>query len=255
MTSETPFVGFAAPDRNGAAGPTAPVPVLTGALMPSTIICGTSRAAVPGLAGGFDNWADAYAATPVDIELLCHKYPAMCDAVAYQQPTLLAAPVVAAPTSNPAIDLRDWLTPDISIASLAAACGVSDRGFYAWLAGGRIRERNAVRLHQVRAVVQSVFRARGRQATIRWLLTPQARLDLSNPLDALAAGRQIDVLQLVTAALSRGNARTSGPTIAEDTGEAFSSYELAVEQQGPGYSPRVRRRRRVGEASVDKTAG
>jgi hypothetical protein len=257
MTSETPIVAYSRhnvtwePVFSTGAG----VGHLHNQPPGSTTVIGIRKAAVAGLISAFDAWYEAGHVTPVDTEFICHSQPALCKAIdMHPEPTFLGFRPHAAPSTNPAIDLREWLSPDIAIASLAAACGVSERGFYGWLAGGGIRERNARRLHQVRSITHALMRVFGRDGAIEWLLTPQKRLALATPLDALAADRQTEVLALVSAAATRSAPPAAGPMIAEDLTEDFSSYDLALSQAGPQYKPRKRRRRRVGEASVDEAA-
>jgi len=209
-------------------------------------VLGTEEGTIADLVSAFDAWAEADIGTPVDEDYLRCFHREICKLMALRpEPARLLSPSAPAPTHNPAADLRRWLSPEIAIPSIAAACGVSERGFYGWLAGGGIRERNARRLHQVRAVVQALMSRVGRQRTIEWLLSPQPALDLVAPLDALAAGDQNRVLDLITDSLSRTMARPTGPMIAEDVGEDFSSYDLALVQAGPEYQPARRRRRRT----------
>jgi hypothetical protein len=239
MTSETPILGYPQP-------PTAHqherVGALPGSYVWGTVVVGTDEDSVADLVLAFDAWAEAELATPVDREYLCRFHEGICRLMALRpDPARLLSPSVATPTENPAADLRRWLSPEIAMPSIAAACGVSERAFYGWLAGAGMRERNARRLHQVRSIVQALMLRRGREQTIEWLLSPQRSLDLATPLDALAAGDQDRVLTLITDSLARATPRPAGPMIAENVGEDFSSYDLAMAQG----DPRRRRRRRT----------
>jgi hypothetical protein len=145
---------------------------------------------------------------------------------------------------NPAADLKRWLTPDVSVPTIAEACGVSTRAFYGWLEGGGIRERNARRVHDVRSIVQALMLRLGRPRAIAWLLSSQPALDLRSPLDAMRTeglDRVLDLLRSVIPATSRPP--IAGPRIAEDEEEDFSFQELRLEQLGPDFRPRRRRRR------------
>jgi hypothetical protein len=251
MTSETPLVAGDLKRSNEAASRLSNLVV--GASFQSgsiTLVCGIDRTAVINLADGFERWADAFDFTPVEC-CISDDWPVM---VRYEQPMLMATPFVPLPTENPASDLRDWLTPQIGIASIAAACGVSDRSFRNWLAGTPIRQRNAARVHQVRSIVQTLLRALGRDGMIAWLLTPQVSLGLVAPLDALKQDQQTNVLRLVTGRAARVGPRPSGPMIAESADEDFSSYQLAADQLPAGQAPRIRRRHKPGETSLDEAA-
>jgi hypothetical protein len=190
----------------------------------------------------FDAWAQPFAdRTPVDNEHLCQLLRLMP-----QTSLLVAERHAPAATKNPAEDLRRWLAPEISVPSIAAACGVSERGFYGWLAGGGIRERNARRLHGVRAIVQALMLRLGRAKTIEWMLSPRAELGLTPPIAALAEGRHEDVLRALDLSLpATAPPAMSGPRFAEDTAEHFSSEDLLLEQVDDAERrPRRRRRRR-----------
>jgi len=151
----------------------------------------------------------------------------------------------AAPTSSPAEDLRRWLAPQISIASIAKACGVSERGFYGWLEGGGMREKNARRLHQLRATVQALMLRMDRSQVVEWLLTPQASLDLTSPIEALGETRYDEVVGLLTEAIpARSRPPRTGPVIAEDTAEDFDTFELTSTASDSAARDRRKRRRR-----------
>jgi len=257
MTSETPILGYPELEHTwlAAATPHDRPSYFARGYSSGTVVLGTEERTIAELVTAFGAWAEADAATPVDEDYLCRFHRQICKVMSLRPgPARLLSPSTPAPTQNPAADLRRWLSPEIAIPSIAAACGVSERGFYGWLAGGGMRERNARRLHQVRAIVQALMLRLGRDRTIEWLLSPQRALDVTAPLDALAAGDQDRVLGLVTDSVARTKARPAGPRIAEDAGDDFSSYGLAVTQAGVEYQPRRRRRRRAGEASVGPPA-
>src|SRR5436309_3275127 len=137
MTSETPILNYTWPM---AVHEHQAIPALPGSHARGTVVVGTDENRVADLVLAFNAWAEGELATPVDEEYLCRFHEEICRLMALRpDPARLLSASAPTPTENPAADLRRWLSPEIAIPSIAAACGVSERGFYGWLAGGGMR--------------------------------------------------------------------------------------------------------------------
>lgn len=155
-------------------------------------------------------------------------------------------------TPNAAADLRRWLTPGISIDTLATACGVSSRRFRDWLEDGAVRDGETRRLNHMRAIVQALVLRRGAAGAVEWLLAPQADLKLRSPLDLLNDGEVNLVALALERELPHARPTLAGPMIAEDTALDFDPQERLI---GVETTPRPHKRRRTAAEAAKQEAG
>lgn len=129
--------------------------------------------------------------------------------------------------SNAAVELRELLAPELTIASIAGMCGVSERGFYNWLDGKGIRESRSRRLMELRSLVRALKLQRGRDGAISWLLKSNPALDSSTPMEAIKNDEIRRVLPLAVQIRPRSR-QSILPTIEDH--DAPDSTEALVEQ-------------------------
>ncbi len=144
-------------------------------------------------------------------------------------------PAVIRPTrdgarySNAAAELKDLLAPELTVTSVAAMCGVSERGFYNWLDGKGIRESRSRRLLEVRALVRAQTLQMGRDNTIAWLQRPHPDLDFESPLDVIKRGEMRRVLPLAIQTRAPRRPLSIIP-FGEDVDEQIDTTEILAEQ-------------------------
>jgi hypothetical protein len=196
----------------------------------------------------FDQWGElaiAFTPLPRDWNVSEHNWNARDFWANVASPApLLSQPTSVLASDNPAQDLHSWLTGSggIAVKRIAAACGVSERGFYDWLKGAGIRERRAQRVHQFRAIAQALMLRLGRKGAIAWLVTPQLELSFVSPMDLLAEGRYGEVATALQEALPRKLAPKSGPMIAQDVEGDFDTRAM---EEASGIERPLRRGRRI----------
>jgi hypothetical protein len=130
-------------------------------------------------------------------------------------------------------ELVDLLAPLIGIPTLAAMCGVSDRGFRNWLEGGGIRLKKSRRLMVIRALVRALVLQKGRDRAVQWLQVPHPEFEMRPPIDLICDGEVARVFELAVNAQPRARRSSIIPEVDSVEGEPTAQSDLAERGELP----------------------